>query len=259
MTTKDITGVVTWLKGWFYDKGDVNGLLNGKLNNNLTNANMNVVTDSSGNVITEAKPTPYSHPSSHATTMIEEDSALGNLGTSANATQHDINDAINTVIGQLKGIDFIRVVSDKGTASADTMNALYIVSEDNKVNIYYTKATGSGNNITYSWEKMDSDILDELTVSWNDLTDKPSSFTPSSHAVNASTYGLGTTGVYGHVKTVNGLTTSSHSNGLALSAYQGYVLDNGKADKSVAVKDIELVPKSTDNTGAIKLIFADES
>ena len=49
--------------------------------------------------------------------------------------------------------------------------------------------------------------------------------TPTSHAVNANTYGLGTTGVYGHVKTVNGLTQSSHSDGLALSAYQGYLLD----------------------------------
>lgn len=49
---------------------------------------------------------------------------------------------------------------------------------------------------------------------------------PTSHASSASTYGLGTTANYGHVKTVNGLTTSSHSNGLALSAYQGYVLNN---------------------------------
>ena len=258
MTTKDISGVVNWLKGWFYDKGDVNGLLNAKLNNNLTNANMNVVTDSSGNVITEAKPTPYSHPSTHGTDIIKEANALSNIGTSANATQQTINGKINEAIGQLKGIEFIKVVSDKGTASADTMNKLYIVSENNKVNVYYTKATTSGGNTTYDWEKMDADILDELTVSWNDLTDKPSTFTPSAHAVNASTYGLGTTGVYGHVKTVNGLTTSSHSNGLALSAYQGYVLNNAKADKTNAVKDIELVPKSTDNTGAIKLIFADE-
>ena len=46
--------------------------------------------------------------------------------------------------------------------------------------------------------------------------------TPTSHAVNANTYGLGTTGVYGHCKTINGLTQSSHADGLALSAYQLY-------------------------------------
>lgn len=36
----------------------------------------------------------------------------------------------------------------------------------------------------------------------------------------------GTTSVYGHVRTINNLTTSSYSNGDALSAYQGYVLQN---------------------------------
>ena len=56
---------------------------------------------------------------------------------------------------------------------------------------------------------------------------------PTSHASSATTYGVGTTSNYGHVKTINGLTQSSHSNGTALSAYQGYVLKqavDGKAD-----------------------------
>ena len=60
---------------------------------------------------------------------------------------------------------------------------------------------------------------------------------PKSHAVNASTYGLGTTGVYGHCKTVNNVTTSAHSNGLALSAYQGKVL-KGLVDAKVATSSI---------------------
>ena len=47
---------------------------------------------------------------------------------------------------------------------------------------------------------------------------------PTSHASSSSTYGLGTTANYGHVKTINGLTQSSHSDGTALSAYQGKVL-----------------------------------
>lgn len=48
---------------------------------------------------------------------------------------------------------------------------------------------------------------------------------PTSHASSASTYGLGTTANYGHVKTINSLSQSSHSDGTALSAYQGYVLN----------------------------------
>ena len=55
------------------------------------------------------------------------------------------------------------------------------------------------------------------------------------HASSANTYGLGTTGNYGHVKTINGLTQSSHQDGTALSAYQGKVLKSsvdGKAPTS---------------------------
>lgn len=55
--------------------------------------------------------------------------------------------------------------------------------------------------------------------------------TPKSHASTATTYGVGTTTSYGHVKTINNLTTSSHTNGNALSAYQGYLLNQNKVDK----------------------------
>ncbi len=49
---------------------------------------------------------------------------------------------------------------------------------------------------------------------------------PNNHAVANSAYGLGTTELYGHCALVNGLTQSSHINGLALSAYQGKVLND---------------------------------
>lgn len=51
----------------------------------------------------------------------------------------------------------------------------------------------------------------------------------TNHASTANTYGLGTTSNYGHVKTINGLGQTDHADGTALSAYQGYVLDNAKA------------------------------
>ena len=57
---------------------------------------------------------------------------------------------------------------------------------------------------------------------------------PTSHSSTDSTYGLGTTANYGHVKTINALTQSSHQVGTALSAYQGYVLNSNKAAKSHA-------------------------
>ena len=58
---------------------------------------------------------------------------------------------------------------------------------------------------------------------------------PTSHASSATTYGVGTSSNYGHVKVINGLTQSSHADGTALSAYQGKVLNdaiNGKANSS---------------------------
>lgn len=91
----------------------------------------------------------------------------------ATSTQTDINTAINTVIGSLSSINAIEVVDTKPTASASTMGKLYIVSESNKVNVYYTKRTGTSPNYTYTWQKMDTDILDELSISWNDVTNKP--------------------------------------------------------------------------------------
>ncbi len=82
---------------------------------------------------------------------------------------------------------------------------------------------------------------------------------PTSHASTANTYGLGSTSNYGHVKTINNLTQSSHSDGTALSAYQGKVLNDTKADKSQVVDwdNIVFVDKTDDDTGAIILNFLD--
>jgi|GEM_PF-4553612 len=47
---------------------------------------------------------------------------------------------------------------------------------------------------------------------------------PTSHRATDSTYGLGDTTYYGHVKLINNLLASSYTDGCALSAYQGYRL-----------------------------------
>lgn len=70
-----------------------------------------------------------------------------------------------------------------------------------------------------------------------------SAFAPSSHASSDTTYGVGTTANYGHVKTINGLTQASHVNGTALSAYQGKVLNDAvglKALKPVLIRSISM-------------------
>ena len=59
--------------------------------------------------------------------------------------------------------------------------------------------------------------------------------TPTSHRSTATTYGVGNESYYGHCRVVNNLTKSSHTDGYALSAYQGYLLKqsvDGKASNT---------------------------
>ena len=47
----------------------------------------------------EAQANKYSHPATHASSMIIEASALNNIGSAKNADQHTVNDKINTALG----------------------------------------------------------------------------------------------------------------------------------------------------------------
>ncbi len=173
MADKTITGIVTWLKGWFYDKDEITtkeNALQTQINNKASQSDLNTLSS------TVSGKADSVH--THSSTDVTEASALSNIGTSANATQHDINSAIDTAISNLSSIDAINPVSTLPTASADTMGGLYIVEENSKVNVYYTEEDSG----SYSWHKMDTDILDELSVSWSDIKNKPSLYTPSSHS-----------------------------------------------------------------------------
>lgn len=64
----------------------------------------------------------------------------------------------------------VKVVTTLPSASADTMDKLFILVGNDTVDVYYT--TKSGN--TYSWNKMDDDILDNLSIEWSDIHNKPS-------------------------------------------------------------------------------------
>ena len=97
----------------------------------------------------------------HAATGVTDSTAHTNLGTSANANQATINTAIDTKIGSLLSVELIEVVSTRPTASASTMNKLYMVPEttagtEDVYEIFVT--VKSGNN--YSWEKVDTARID---------------------------------------------------------------------------------------------------
>ena len=274
---REIKNVVTWLKNWFYDKTEVysksetytktevNTALGNKLNSNLTTANKNLVTNSSGDVILENKPDLSTKQdklvSGTNIKTINNNSLLGsgnlsvitdisgkadktggvaqvtdanannytNIGSlSSGATQQTINNAINTKIGTLQSFNFIEITTTKPSVSVENMGKLFIVSEtvDNKnvVNVYYIKRSGTSPNYTYSREKLDANILDELDLSWSNILDKPDSFIPSTHSSTATTYGVGTTLAYGHNKVIDSLDRQSFVEGESLSAHMGHIL-----------------------------------
>ena len=243
-----VEDVVTWLKSWFYDKtevyaksetytkNEVDTALGNKLNSNLTTANKMLVTDNTGNV----------------------------------------------VLDDLPSFNAIEVVATLPTASASTMGRLYIINENSQVNVYYTE----NNNGTYTWHEMDTDILDDLSIEWNDVQNKPPTFTPASHThgnitndgkVGTNTYAnkilvTGSGGVVTIASTISTLSileAVAHTNiGTQASTTQAGInnaidtvignLNTSKQDKGDCITSIELVPKSQDSSGAIKLYYGDE-
>lgn len=106
---------------------------------------------------------PSTH--THGTSDVSDANAHANIGTSANATQSAINTAIDTKIGTLLAVELIEVTDNKGTASASTMNKMYLVPEStSKTNdayeIFVTVRTGTSGSYSYAWEKVDTARID---------------------------------------------------------------------------------------------------
>ena len=244
MADKTIIGIVTWLKGWFYDKGEIitkENALQTQINNKASQSDLNTLSS------TVSGKADSVH--THTTGDVSEASALSHIGTSANASQHDVNSAIDSIIGNLTSAELINVVTTLPTASASTMNALYLLSSNSQYDIYITvESSGS-----YSWEKLDDDVLSDLSIAWGDITGKPTSFTPTSHSSSSTTYGVGSDSNYGHNKIIDNLNQSANQNGYSLSAHQGYVLNQNKAEKSQVIDwdTLTFVAKADDSTGAI--------
>ncbi|MBQ2653124.1 MAG: hypothetical protein IJF83_06170 [Methanobrevibacter sp.] len=106
---------------------------------------------------------PSSHE--HAASEIVDSNAYTNLQTSANSTQAAINSAIDSKIGSLLSVELIEVTTSLGTASASTMDKLYLVAEstsatNDNYEIFVTVKTGTSGNYSYAWEKVDTARID---------------------------------------------------------------------------------------------------
>ena len=310
MADKTITGIVTWLKGWFYDKDEITtkeNALQTQINNKASQSDLNTLSstvsgkldardyvvdsalsDSSTNpvqnkAINTALNNKANSNHNHTTANVTEASALSHIGTSANASQHDVNSAIDNIIGNLIGADIIKVVTTLPTASVSTQNALYLLSSNGQYDIYIT----TEDNGSYSWEKLDDDVLSDLSIDWSDINNIPSTFTPSSHTHgNINNNGTISTTIatssianfstlnfplvrdntdsakikIGLVPTDMVRSSTAYSNiGSSANATQNTInglIDTaigGTATKSQVIDwdTLTLVPKATDETGAI--------
>ena len=179
---KSITGIVTWLKGWFFDKDEITSkeqALQTQINNKASTSDLNTT---NGNItnLSNNKADKINGASQITDNNSNDYSNIGNL--SSGASQQSINSNINNALGELKNIKLYEVVSTRPTASASTMNKLYFVvkaggSGEDSYNVYYTIKDGS----TYKWEKIDDFDLQNISINWSAISDKPSNFTPSSH------------------------------------------------------------------------------
>ena len=128
----------------------------------VADSNSNAVTS---NAVYDALTLKADATHSHVASEVTDANAHANLGTSANATQSAINSAIDTKIGALLSVELITIEQSLPTASASTMNKMYLIAEstsatNDNYEIFITVRTGTSNNYTYAWEKVDTARLD---------------------------------------------------------------------------------------------------
>jgi len=163
---------------------------------------------------------PVSHD--QATSTITNSTAFDHIKSGESTTltldtQAKINDAINTKLGTLMEADIVVVTDNKGTASASTMNKLYLEAKSGGAsgdgyNIWITVRTGTSPNYSYAWEKVDDFDLQTLSVAWANVTGKPSTFTPSSHTHGYITNGGAVTQMATDTYGVNAPLVQDHDN-----------------------------------------------
>lgn len=137
------------------------GTDSGKIITTGTGGTLQASSDIGAAKVTDANSANYTH--------------IGSL--SSGASVQEIFAALNTKIQALEGIEIIKITTNKGTASASTMNKLYIEIGVTKTDLYYTKATTVDETTTYEWVKLEDNILEDISVDWSDIQNKPTILT----------------------------------------------------------------------------------
>lgn len=175
--------------------------------------------------LTDAR-TPTAHNQAATTITDVNANTYTNIGSlTSNSNQQVINNAINTKLGAMANVEYFEVTTNKGTASASTMNKLYLVKsttgKDDNYDTYITVRSGSAGNYNYAWEKIDSTTLDisgkaniadlsTVATSGNyaDLTNKPS-YTATVTSGTTGAYKIGSININGSDVDIYGKDTNT--------------------------------------------------
>ena len=141
-----------------YSKAEIDAKLDLKVNTETgkgLSSNDYTLTEKTKLASVENNANYYVHPSSHQTGIIVEPSALTQLEIDANATQHEINLAINDKIGTGGSVDIVteweqtlsdeKVASEKLTKNTIDTKQDTLISGTNIKTINNTSLLGSGN------------------------------------------------------------------------------------------------------------------
>lgn len=251
-----IKDVVTWLKQWFYTEDEID-VITGGLQTQINNkADSTTVSSLSTALNGKADKNDISE------TDIKLTRAYNVVGITTEAvqngaTQKEFNAAVNTEINALKHIELITVVTDSTlpTASAETMNHLYVKSKTggstgDGYDIWVTIKSGSN----YSWEKLDDFDLQNITMDWSGVSNKPSTFPPEAHAHGYITStGKIANQFYKPLITNDQGTIVAGEFGTTSGTFaEGNHSHTNKADKTAAIgTTITLVNKGETNEGCI--------
>ena len=197
---------------------NVTGLQN-SLNSKLdiaqgsTYANKDVVTDNNGNIIFSNKITKTSDLTNDGDGTYNfvktNDSRLTDNRTPTSHTHGSIQNG-GTLNDDIQGNNVNKIVVTDGSNNLKTITTLpldHTTSITVDTSLSSTSTNPVQNKVINS--ALDGKSNTSHTHTYASLTSKPSSFTPSSHASSSTTYGVGSTSNYGHVKVDDTLSTGS--------------------------------------------------
>ena len=180
--------------------------------------------------------TPTSHD--QATTTITNNVAYDNIKTGESSTltltnQKLVNDAINDKLAAIGAVELVTVVAELPTASASTMNKLYLVAEataatHDNYEVYITVRTGTSPDYGYNWEKVDTTRIDlsgySTTSHGHGNIDKDGKIgTTSGLPVKTGSGGALTTGAFGTTAGTFAEGNHTHSSYTSVSDVQSEI------------------------------------